>query len=164
TIEQHHGRINIGWIGNAADPGKYTFELQKSTDGNVFTSVSNFPAYAEPFTYRYDDELKEDARFYRIKVNCKEGNIYTTRTVAATGKEDITCYPTVATDHVNITLSNIQAEVDYTIINAQGQTVGAGTISQAKNTISVREYAPGKYFIFMHKDKGEVITKGFIRQ
>lgn len=153
-----------------------TFDIQRSTDGATYQSISNFTAdrlrCQQPFDFT--DNNNTTARlFYRIAVKDIDGKVYQSKivTVFNQGKGfAINSFaPTVATSSVSISISSSANEtVRLSVINSQGTIVKQQSLIVIKGAtthqLSVEELQKGKYFAVFQKQDGEMNTLSFIKQ
>lgn len=163
-VESMDGNYVIHWDGGAAEGCDYSFELQRSTDGHSFTTVSVFPVYTDGYSYFYNDKPQAKTTLYRLVITNTEGVVYTTRQLAISTKEDVVLYPTMVTDNLNIVLAYGGKDISpYRIYNQAGQVVMSGNIVFASGTVPVKHLPAGEYILNVNNGKSNV-SKKFIKQ
>jgi hypothetical protein len=111
--------LTISWNAAVNDPGNYTFELLKSVNGIVFSSVTTQVAKSFNTTaYSFDDILASgiDA-WYEVRISGKNGLTYTTKPIYVNNGTGISLYPTITNDVINLQLSSSGRNPAYKIIN-----------------------------------------------
>jgi uncharacterized repeat protein (TIGR03803 family) len=153
-----------------------TFNLERSTDGRIFSSITNIDAVNQPgvHQYAYTDKninlLGVSLVYYRLKQNDQDGRFTYSGVVALSMKNSnfVLLYPNPASDNVNLTISiNKPEQVQLKIVDNAGRVLkqqqwnllpGSSSIP-----IDVSMLAKGIYFLEL---KGETTNehKQFIKQ
>ena len=120
------GIATIHWsIANAND-SKY-YKVEKSTDGNTFSSIATVVATKATNYSAIDANLIEITNYYRIKAVSAEGKTVYSKTIQLNTKESkyVKVYPTLITDkRFTVELNNMSAgNYEVVLFNMLGQTV-----------------------------------------
>lgn len=75
---------------------------------------------------------------------------------------ELSLFPNPATDALSI--SNIPAESEISVINSGNQTVARATATETTASVSVTDLQPGVYFINIRALSGETKTLKFIKR
>lgn len=160
----------------AAEVNNDYIELQRSTDGTVFTAVTRWegsPDAAQGRTYSYTDEKLEESTtyIYRLVQTDKDGRrteygtVYAKTGVCDRSQRYIRLYPNPAMDRVYVSMSGLSDEnVDLTVTDALGKLVrNLGKVpSGATQVINVQELTPGIYNVRV-SDRHTVLNRRFIK-
>ena len=143
-----------------------SYEVQRSTDGAHFASLSSLQAISggTQHTYNYTDKLPVSGNnYYRIKETDNNGNIAYSNVVRIiiTAVADILIMPNPASDYVNIIAKTSITQLQ--VLNAKGQVLQ--TIKPLANSykLHVNAMPSGEYFLRIETNDG-VVNKKFIKQ
>ena len=149
----------VTWKINNTYDASY-FELEKSVDGRIFTSLSIMKATSNQSQYTYDDKLLvQGYNYYRLKVVGKDGNQFYSNVELIINKKDIqlSLYPNPATNIINYSFDN-DSMFEYTvcIYNLAGKLVYQSVNKQNTfaGSVDIENLSPGNYF-FEIKNRSE---------
>jgi hypothetical protein len=151
------------------------FEIQKSTDGNNFTTSKSFSAdrlrCQQPFDFA-DTLLNTRAKvFYRINVGNIDGKFYHSAvrfaTLSAEGFDLIAVYPTLVNNILNFSVSSSKNDLLLAfIINQNGIIVKREqlTVSKGISTFHFQtlNLSTGNYWLKVWNNEGQFKTSQFI--
>ncbi len=153
------------------------FQIQKSADGIEYKTIHTFTAdrvrCQQPFDFADSSKTNLGNVFYRINVGNIDGKYYNSLVRKVFLKEKgfgiISTYPTIATDRVQIILSNNEDDiVNATIINQNGtilQSKKLNVINGISNHhFNISNYAPGTYWLVVRNNKGILKNSIFVKQ
>lgn len=154
------------------------FEIQRSYNGENYTSINSFTAdrlrCLQPFDYSdYSANQMAGRIFYRLKVGDKDGKIYNSKIVSVIthgqGIEINSFVPTIVNSSADLSISSSANDnAIITIINVQGIIVRTQKVKLNKgvNTIqlSTAELQTGKYWLSLRNSKDALRTIPFLKQ
>lgn len=141
-------KVNLEWT-VSGDASNKQFEVERSNDGNKFTSIATingFASAAATQTYQYTDgSATPGQNFYRLKLPSGTGhaNYSSIAPVNAAGQNTIRIDNTNG-DRILIT---VPQACTIMISNAAGQTIQAIALKTGLNTISAEKFPSGIYFL-----------------
>lgn len=142
---------SINWKFEAAEGS--SFEVQRSSDGKDFRTVSTVPGAAETIDYSAEDLLaqNEAVSYYRIKATQPDGSAFYTNLemLRRSSKTlEVSVFPNPVIDgSLHLTIPGGNEPGNYTIRNISGNSLRSGTIQAGHQTIDVRDLAAGEYLI-----------------
>ena len=173
TTEKTANGNKINWKVSCSLPFA-NFEVQRSLDGNNYTTINSFRAdelrCRQPFDFT--DQPQSEKSFYRIKVGDIDGRIYSSKVVAFYGQtqgfdlNSIT--PSVVSQNtvINITSSSVD-KVQLTIISLTGISALKKEIILLKgnNEINVElgNLPKGNFHIAIVNSKGVVKSSSILK-
>ncbi len=142
------------------------FEIQRSNDGNNFSSIGKVLAKGNSATTTYynynDDSAIAQQTFYRLKMIDINGNATYSYIIAIKNTEAIAAvkvYPNPAAEYINVSVNNNAAGTTILLINPLGQVVQQKTINNTSIvSFVVSHYLSGRYYVQIKKPDGTVQT------
>ncbi len=140
------------------------FEVEKSTDGINFSTIGTQKGLNKDGVktiYSFVDKFPaQGTNYYRIKSIdfSKNNKLSSTRNVVFS-INNISIFPNPTADYINIQASTtIKSDIEYVVINAQGQTMTNGIIQSRNYELLERieipaQWNPGLYFIVLDPTK-----------
>jgi hypothetical protein len=150
-----------------------SFEVMRSYDGVNFQKIATVDALAGALNYRFTDAMATGRRYYRIKVLGRSGNVFYSRTVAITGKQNEVLMtgmvPTLVTDRALLTIAASRAAtVNLLITDMQGRVVKTMTqqLSPGNTDIDLElgQLAAGSYQLTGFTANGKIGVIRFVKQ
>ena len=144
------------------------FEIQRSTDGNLFTSIGRVPGELNSFSekyYSFEEINPNEHSFYRLKQVQLSGNT-SMSTIVEVKRQDIPYLEIKINNPVTSLIkmqvhSNIKANLAITILNSMGQTVFHDRITSNKGITTYNQtlsFLPaGKYFIVADNNERKAV-------
>jgi hypothetical protein len=150
-------KIRLSWTTTYEKDNRY-FELERSNDGNNFTSLSRISSSGPSMTehnYQYtDDNAASGNNYYRLKQ--VDGNGKYTYSDVILVKSVVVKSFTVLTDPVMRSLKiTVAANTNLAIYNANGMLQQNLYLQAGTHTISTAQFAPGIYVV-RAKENNEV--------
>ena len=152
------------------------FEIQKSADGEKFTTIHSFTAdkfrCQQPFDFNDSSQSISGKIFYRINVGSIDGNFATSAIRIVYLKEEdfslISVYPTRVSATLNFSLSDNRNESFWaTIINASGAILKKQQFQSVNGitqyTINTNNLPSGFYWLKLHNERGGLKSSKFIK-
>lgn len=133
TGKENNKSAELGWdITQDSDPDY--FEVQKSDDGNNFTSIATIQGsagqqLAASVSYHYTDQAHlTGATFYRLKMTDISGTVTYSKIVlistAAVARNEIKIFPTIVTDNkINLKAGSLLKQAHIEIFDFSGKIV-----------------------------------------
>lgn len=163
-VKRKDGVVSANWI-TASETNNDYFVLQRSNDGETFTDVSRIKGSGNTtYDTEYTSEDKTDPFsnvYYRVKQVDYDGKFDYTEVKYIKGKnmaDDISVYPTIVTDHVNVKLKDSNEHENYTckIIDMSGkliseQVITGSDLSEAIE-LNTSEFAKGTYVVTLENN------------
>ncbi|MGC4056682.1 MAG: T9SS type A sorting domain-containing protein [Chitinophagaceae bacterium] len=155
------------------EDGMLSMQLQRSTDGNIFTTIATLQLQGKPAYYTVNDITPvEGMNLYRLRLNAASGS-YSNSTVLkvnihcgnkATVKH-ISTFPNPVTDVLNVSglslseLTQQPAPENYNlrIVDMYGRVVITQSIKGDKETVDMTQLAHGNYILQVQN--GGMITE-----
>lgn len=134
------------------------FEVQRSTDGRSFVTVSGIAPNASGHYESSDLSAPSGLLYYRIKVSDRDGRSYysATRSVNAQGIQgNYTLSPVPSGTEVWLRGDGALAGSTATVVNAAGQTIAELLLGTGDQRIDIRTWPAGHYFL--HLANGQVL-------
>lgn len=146
------GTLNrIDWNTQTEDIGD-RFELERSSDGKEYTTISSVLAKGKASQYSYVDERAYTGiNYYRIKMLDASGATQYSKVVTATVKNtrfEVSAFPNPVSDKLTIRVSNgIQPNAQVVMMDIAGKVIRRITISDVETSIDMQGMAKGVYLI-----------------
>ena len=165
------GNFNaINWS-SAKEINASKYELQKGTDGKVFSTIYTVSSSGSNSHYNYiDNHLERTNNYYRLKMLDKDGHYQFSKIINIHDKldADLIIYPNPVADFVCLTLINSDnTKIKIDILNLEGKTVIEKYINAEngfiKIIIPVSFLPKGNYFLKFNKDGEDRFLK-FVKQ
>ncbi|MEO6327766.1 MAG: T9SS type A sorting domain-containing protein [Ginsengibacter sp.] len=135
-------------------------DLESSTDGTHFKSLTNLNTKAQKFTY--DPFIKSDI-FYRLKVtSITDETVYSNIIVLKSGRKTEKSFSISTMIHDEI-LVNAAKNYSYLVADANGRTIAKGSSGAGIQRININNHPNGIY-IMQIISQNERITERIIRQ
>jgi Secretion system C-terminal sorting domain len=165
TVQKEGTTNRLKWT-TASESGSDHFEVERSTDGNVFTTLSSLPAHgnsSEELSYSFvDNNPQAGANFYRIREVDIDGHFLYSKVV--TINFDIaakaSAFPNPATAKITITANTAgwNMPVMVRLYSSSGYLIGSRTWSTQGSTSmkvdwDVAALKPGVYFFTIGEEK-----------
>jgi hypothetical protein len=143
-------RNQIRWS-TATEDRADSFEIEKSTNGSVFTHLVTVPAKGMASSYSiYDEQPYPGITYYRLKLKHASGKITYSKIVTITinynGKNALQVYPNPIVKSLTIRASaTAPLPIPVEIINTSGITVQKLNLTTQQTTISLSTLPAGMY-------------------
>ena len=150
---------NLTWNIISDEPVKL-LDIETSTDGTHFKSLTNLTARAKNFTY--DPFIKADI-FYRLKVtSMTDETVYSNVIVLKSSDKSQRSFTVSTMVHDEI-LVNASKNYTYLLADANGRTIAKGSNNAGIQRININNHPNGIY-IMQIISQNERITERIIRQ
>jgi hypothetical protein len=126
--------VVLNWE-TANEQGRNEFDIERSRDGRNFQKIATLAAKGTADKYQFIDENPlHGTAYYRLKINDLGGEKLYSKVVAVVSKSDakVKIYPSVFAE--NLTIDGAKT---FEIVNAIGQIVERGTVSEASFQLSL---------------------------
>ena len=145
------------------------FEIERSTDGNLFTTIGRVPGEENSFSekyYSFEEKKPKEHSFYRLKQVQLNGNT-SISTIVDIKRQDIPYLEIKINDLVTSSIkmqirSNVKSNLAITILNSMGQTVFHDRITSNKGITTYNQTLPflpaGKYFIIAENNERKAVN------
>lgn len=166
----------LNWV-TATELNNTGFDIQKSFDGNNFTTIGFTPTKAvngnstTNISYQFVDPVSSPGiTYYRLKQVDKDGRFTYSKTVAVTTNTTgiNILYPNPAKSVLNVQVAgNANSRVTYMVTDVSGKRVLAGQTTATVQTVipvNVSSLAAGTYFITIQAANKNVGTSKFVKQ
>jgi hypothetical protein len=148
-----NGMVNLKWS-TATETNNDFFSLEKSIDGISYSFLGTIDGAGnsvQTLNYSFnDDNPKEGISYYRLKQTDLDGKYKYSDVISVSCNqirpENIIVYPNPASNNVTIELPGNDQTFPLEIINARGQIIYSGTITNKIN-LPTNELISGIYFI-----------------
>lgn len=142
------------------------FEIQRSMDGKLWTSIARIPANGESQSirnYSYLDQSPEGgSNLYRLHMVDKDGSFAYSRVININFEtESVSVYPNPATASFSI-LGNSGKTSDVLIRGLSGKLVHQQEWPSGGSKISVEKLSPGMYLVEIHERNGQRIERKIV--
>jgi hypothetical protein len=131
-----------------------SFDIERSPDSSIFTSIGTLPAYAGQNHYQFWDTHPFSSRnYYRLKMIDTDSTSYFSKIVDVRfdSQDPIHLFPNPASGSVNVELNFPTGPVSFQVVDAAGQIVSTQMFQSTGSPFTVRIYLTGKtdgiYFI-----------------
>ncbi len=128
-------------------------EIQRSNDGNGFSTITNFKMANSSYTYNdnsFQNGVGELSVYYRLKFTdvANKTSYSNVAKVLITNEKDILVIPSLTTDQFYIFLNDKQLEGSTVVLmDAGGRRVHRFIATFPKTTVSIHDFAAGMYMI-----------------
>lgn len=152
------------------------FQIQKSTDGNNFTTIKSFVAdrlrCQQPFDYNDSSNVFQGRVYYRINVGNLDGKFYHSAirnvSIKTNSLNAIQVYPTITTNVLNFSFnSSIDATLVAVIINQSGNVVTHNKLIVSKGLgnyyFPINSLSSGFYWLQVLNAEGQGNAVYFIK-
>jgi hypothetical protein len=136
------------------------FIVQKSSDGEILTPLSEVHAKENVSRYTQTDKLPSSINYYKIIAVDFNGNIISSNTVVLKQKKGSfavnSIYPNPANDvlNINLVIEDRQENVQIRLVNTIGAIVYEQTLSSSSNLVlDVSSFAGGVYYVMLTSSK-----------
>lgn len=146
----NNGRVTLDWA-TASEVNASYFEIQRSNDSRVFTTVKSVNAMGNSVNssfYHYEDEfLPRGIYYYRLKEVDGDGKSDMTRIVSVRveGNETVRVFPNPASDL--ITVESAQALKRIDIFNSTGKLVRSVQTGEKLIRLNIANLPKGLYVV-----------------
>jgi hypothetical protein len=153
------------------------FQIQKSSDGENFTTIHSFTAdklrCRQPFDFSDSSLSSQGNVYYKINVGNIDGQFFSSaiRTVYLKegGFDLVSVYPTMATSSLNFSLSDNKDESFWAaIVSGSGAVVKMQQFQAVKGitkyVINTNSLPSGFYWLQVYNGKGDSKTSKFFKQ
>ncbi len=134
---------SLNWRIIADEPIK-TIEVETSTDGSSFNTLTTVNSSATKFSYQ---PYKSSIIYYRLKVTSVINQTVYSNTIALKGAGNTDKLFNVSTLVQNDIIINAAENYQYKLIDMDGRTISLGTGLKGINRVSVSNQSRGMYFI-----------------
>jgi hypothetical protein len=161
TATASNCNILLNWA-TAAEDNLKQYEVQQSTDGVNYTTVSTLQGTGSNSKYNFTNSINEGQYFYRLKIVDKDGkltysNVATVNAVCT--DKSIVVYPNPAKDVLNINISGYKGKIQASLYDGKGQLISISQFVNGKNSISVSALAAGLYTLSIRDEVGNTSNK-----
>jgi Secretion system C-terminal sorting domain len=172
TAKKNNNTINLNWLAASTDNTSY-FLVEKSSDGNNYTTLTKVNALAGENNYSFVDNAANDGNaFYRIKLADADGsfkfsNILRVKTGSKTFSLN-SVYPAVASSMVNLQISSDKKAIaSLEITDVNGRLLKRQTLALSDGIVTypvdVSLLSAGSYFVRIAAGE-EIVTGRFAKQ
>lgn len=129
------------------------FEMERSTDGKIFSRIAVINAKGKAGGYTYwDNAAVTGKNYYRIKISKENGDAYYSNvaiaTVVAAKSFVMSVYPNPAQNNINIRIDgNINANASIQIMNIAGKVLKGMPVTGNELNINVKDIPAGNYIL-----------------
>lgn len=163
-----NSRVQLNWQ-TSMEQGTDYFEVERSGDGNKFTTVVRrmvaAGTSATPLDYQtYDNEPKAGVNYYRLKMVDVSGAA-TYSSVRSVNFGDVRNYsmsPNPASEVINV--KGMDAGATIVIMTTTGQKVSELKAASAAEAISLNNMVPGMYYLQIVENGHIVYNNKFTKQ
>ena len=163
--------VKLDWA-TANETAGRRYEIQRSSDGHVFTPIAtlNSNAGAQASDYAYTDQLPHDANgkfYYRLQIN--DNGKFTWSPVKEisidAAEKSLRIYPNSATDHIDIATGTPTSDWHVDLYSSSGGRVQQATFLQSNllHVVFSSHLPPGTYFARITDLRGQqVYSRPFV--
>ncbi len=164
TVQKQDEKAVLTWR-TANEQNNHGFEIQRSTDGKHWTSLTFVPSQANggnslsALQYSYsDDTPAKTVNYYRLKQIDRNGSYEYSiiRSVSFDGGRAINVYPNPAT--VQVTVTGLQKDDHIAIVDGLGNKVRQYESDDEKMTVPMVQLQHGIYYIIVTNGDTAVTT------
>ena len=164
TAQKQNTTALLKWT-TATEQNNHGFEIQRSTDGKHWTSLTFVPSQANggnslsALQYSYsDDTPTKSVNYYRLKQIDRNGSYEYSiiRSVSFDGGRAINVYPNPAT--VQVTVTGLQKEDHITLVDGLGNKVRQYESDGEEMTVMMDQLQRGIYYIVVINGDTAVAT------
>ncbi|RYZ52688.1 MAG: T9SS type A sorting domain-containing protein [Sphingobacteriales bacterium] len=144
-------RNRLDWNTASEQSGDY-FELERSTDGRIFSKISTVDARGQAYSYTYWDENPfTGANHYRLKMFDAAGSFTYSKVVQATlrsGGFVVEAFPNPVNQVLTVTIFGSQGEnATISIMDLTGKLIKLEHVAGGKAEVNMNGIAPGTYLL-----------------
>lgn len=145
-----NGRVTLDWA-TASEVNASHFEVQRSNDSRVFTTIKSVNAMGNSLTssfYHYEEEfLPRGTYYYRLKEVDADGQSDMTRIVSVRveGNETVRIFPNPSSDAINVESSQALKRID--IFNSAGKLVQSAQTGEKSIRLNIAGLPKGLYVV-----------------
>lgn len=145
-----NGRVTLDWA-TASEVNASHFEVQRSNDSRVFTTIKSVNAMGNSLTssfYHYEEEfLPRGTYYYRLKEVDADGQSDMTRIVSVRveGNEMVRIFPNPSSDAINVESSQALKRID--IFNSAGKLVHSAQTGEKSIRLNIAGLPKGLYVV-----------------
>ncbi len=163
-------KVILSWS-TASELNNDYFEVQKSTDATVWTTIGKVDGNSTTNyknDYSFEDEVSQNAViYYRLKQVDFDGTAEYHHTITVETKRcnaaQISLFPNPAKNILNIKVSNSdRINMHITIINAVGRILQSISTNNTLTPIDITGYPAGTYFLQINIDNGQSESMPFV--
>ncbi len=172
SAKKNSNTISLNWLAASTDNASY-FAVEKSTNGNTYTTLTKVNALTGENNYSFtDNSAAAGNAFYRIKLVDADGSLKFSNVlrVKAGGKTFSlnSIYPTVVSSVVNLQISSDKKEIaSLEIMDINGRLLQRQTLALsdgiATYPVNVSSLATGSYLVRITANE-EILTGRFSKQ
>ncbi|WP_400190320.1 T9SS type A sorting domain-containing protein [Hymenobacter sp. B81] len=167
TAKPSKGRVLLDWS-TAQEENNKGFEILRSRNGRDFTVIGTKEGRgttAERTEYSFVDNTPlSGTSYYRLKQIDLDGKVTLTaiRTVALTGRAELTLFPNPVVDVLNIQVTDLAADAQVTVTDLLGRTVLSQTMP-ANGQLNLSSLKPGNYVVNVVSN-GQKLTRKLVKR
>lgn len=143
------------------------YEIEKSTNGKIFTRLTEVAADNIPDLHQYsyvDSNATASRQYYRLRTVHSNGSADYSRIVVLNNSNaaEITMYPNPAIDIVNLKINNMTGKVNLRVANSSGQTVkrlSIHAVAGERIQVHVSDLPTGIYILHLQYDEQVQVLK-----
>ncbi len=146
------------WTNNEVENDQYTYDLQKSNDLKIWTTIYTKASTGNGTTktFNYSDRKNANEKnYYRIKVMDKDLKTKYSNLVTLFNSDDnllVELYPNPAKQHVHVSMNHYKNTTIF-IKDLSGKTVLTQKINESNTNISLKGISSGTYSILIANSK-----------
>ena len=155
------------WTNNEVENDPYTYDLQKSNDLKIWTTIYTKASTGNGTTktFNYSDRKNaNEKKYYRIKVMDKDLKTKYSNLVTLFNSDDnllVELYPNPAKQHVHVSMNHYKNTTIF-IKDLSGKTVLTQKINESNTNISLKGISSGTYSILIANSKEILFTDKLI--
>lgn len=167
TASNEKGKILLNWQ-TASELNNAYFVVERSSNpNNGFINIGNVANKnsAQGAKYIYEDVHPFIGKnYYRLKQVDKDNSFTYSKTVLADVlSSSVKVYPNPVKDILNIDITDDLKNTTLSIISASGNVIKQLFLSELNNTLNIKEFPAGVYYVVIHKNE-KLINQKFIKQ
>lgn len=160
------GQARLDWT-VAAEVNFARYEVERSTDGNLFTVIGQLPAAGKGAYHYYDTKPQEGKNLYRLHMVDQDGgtgySAVEAITLAGTGASAAYLYPNPATGAVRLHLPPACTAATVDILDLRGRVLQHTQVKGPAPVLALPGIAPGLYLYRASSAGGATLGSGKIR-
>lgn len=166
---QNDNAINVRWD-VAEETNVEVYNLQRSTDGSTFSTVSTVPAQRKSVYGTSDRNTKAPVIYYRIQSRDNDGRTkYSGIIKVVSGNSfsnSVRVYPSPAISEVTVQHSRLGVKAKITITTLDGKVVRVITPASgtSNSMMNVSSLSAGMYVVRVDNGNGKIETTNFVKQ
>ena len=130
------------------------FELEKSIDGKIFTTVNTTNSTGKA-NYSSSDIAPKGITYYRLKINNLDGSYTYSNVISVNGKKigtGINIYPNPASSNITVSYVKVSNNATINIYTTDGKLVTTSKLVEgsSQTTLDVSTLKSGKYVLTMN--------------